>query len=324
MEEGTDCFRVFHGAGEGLPGLALDRYGELALVQVFRPEVQVQLPAWEVLHRWCREQLATAALVAWRRQSGRKEVLYCSHDPGEYRAREMGQQFCIESHGAGQDPQLFLDMRVARRYLRQNCQGARVLNLFSYTCAAGLAAEAGGASEVLNVDFSSTALERGRRNAELNGCCRQQFLCQEFYPAVWQMAGRKLPARARGRKDLVRLAARQFDLVFLDPPARSKGFFGAVDVKNDYAGLLKPCLELLAPGGRVVACNNLAAVSGPAFEAELRRCATKAGRPMGQLARLVPEPDFPGWDADPPLKIWIAPLASANPGAAAPGPGPVH
>lgn len=309
-QQKTDCFRVFHGTSEGVPGLSLDRYGPLALLQLFRPLV-LDLD-WDILERWCQEQLGVSQLVVWQRRPGHPpQLLYPEHAPEPVWVHEMGQTFKIEAHHRGQDPHLFLDLRCARRYLRHHCQKARVLNLFSYTCAAGIAAEAGGASQVMNVDFSQVALRRGEENAEANGCKRQHFCCEEVYPILWQLAGRPLPARARKRPQTRRVPSRQYDLVFLDPPALAKGFFGSVDLKNDYQSLFKPCLELLAPGGRIVACNNLAGVSEDEFRTVLERCALKAGRPTERIRRLLPESDFPALDSDPPLKVLVCEFASA-------------
>ena len=288
--------------------MALDRYGDMALLQLFRPLV-LGLD-WEELHRWCTQNLKTRDLAVWQRRPGQPPQLLYPETPLEtVWVREMGQKFRIDPHHRGQDPQLFLDLRCGRRYLRHHCSGARVLNLFSYTCAAGIAAEAGGAREVLNVDFSRTALERGRENAEANDCQHQDFLCEEVFPVIWQLAGRKLPARVHKRPTTRRMGPRAFDLVVLDPPAKAKGFFGAVDVKNDYQSLFKPCVQLLAPQGRILACNNLSHVSEAEFRLQLEQCANKAGRPMERIRRLFPEPDFPALDEDPPLKVMVCEFA---------------
>ena len=280
----------------------------MALLQLFRPLV-LGLD-WPELERWCVEHLKTNQLVVWQRRPGQApQMLYPDQVPEPVWVQEMGQKFRVDAHHRGQDPQLFLDWRCGRRYLRHHCQGARVLNLFSYTCASGIAAEAGGAVQVVNVDFSRSALDRGLLNAEANECRRQEFVCDEVFPVIWQLAGRKLPARAHKRPTTRRFSKRAFDLVVLDPPALAKGFFGAVDVKNDYQSLFKPCLQLLAPRGRILACNNLAQVSESEFREQLERCAIKAGRPMERIRRLFPEQDFPALDADPPLKVLVCEFA---------------
>lgn len=289
--------------------MALDKYGEMGLLQLFRPLVLGI--EWSQLEAWCVRHLDISHLVVWQRRQGqRPQLLYPESAPSEpFWVQEMGQSFRIDAYHRGQDPFLFLDLRCARRYLRHHCPRSRVLNLFSYTCAAGIAAEAGGAVEVFNVDFSHNALRLGRENAQANLCERQAYCCEEVYPVIWQLAGRRLPARVHKRPQTRRLAPRSFDRVILDPPARARGHFGAVDVKQDYASLFKPCVELLAPGGIILACNNLAGVSEAKFRDQLERCARKAGKPMERIRRLFPEADFPALDEDPPLKVMVCEFA---------------
>jgi 23S rRNA (cytosine1962-C5)-methyltransferase len=81
---------------------------------------------------------------------------------------ELGLRYRWESLRSGGDPSLFLDFRPVRRLLMNQCAGKDVLNLFAYTCGASVAAAAGGARSVCNVDHSSTYLRIGKRNLELN------------------------------------------------------------------------------------------------------------------------------------------------------------
>lgn len=224
-------------------------------------------------------------------------------------ACEQGQRFRIQAYHRGQDPQLFLDLRVARRFLRQHCAEKSVLNLFSYTCGAGIAAEGGGAQRVVNVDFSQGALEVGRSNSQANGCSRQEFWCEEVYPVLWQLGGKRLPGRAARRPQTLKLKPQTFDVVVLDPPALSKGYFGAVDVERDYPGLLRPCFQIVSVGGCILACNNLASVSEASFRAQVERSAVKQGRTIVSIRRLIPEADFPARDDDPALKILVVDVA---------------
>lgn len=317
--EGTDCWRVFQGSAEGWPGLALDLYGPLALLHVFHtPEAHdsdsrraEEALGYACLEEWCRSTLGAERLVVWQRQP--HELLYPARAGAPVWVSEAGQRFELDAWHRGLDPQLFLDMRPARRWLRKHSEGLQVLNLFSYTGAVGLAAEAGGAERVVNVDVSASALARSRCNAEANGCTAQEWLMDEVYPVIWQMAGRPLPARARKRTRTLRLAPQRFDLVFIDPPTRAHGFFGSVDLERDYQSLLRPCIELLAPGGRILACNHAASVSRERFESDLRRCAIKAGLPVVRARFLEEDPDFPvGSDqTEAALKVLLLEFAEA-------------
>jgi 23S rRNA (cytosine1962-C5)-methyltransferase len=301
-DEGTDCWRLFHGVAEGRPGLTIDRYGPLVLVQTFRaPLADGELERIETALRGASE---VPLRLAWNHRGpaehpGRPDEI-------EVVARERGVPFLVRARHRGQDPWLFLDLRAARRRLAALAPGKSVLNLFAYTCGAGTVAAAAGASEVWNVDVSASALAVGRRNAENAGVSpdRVRFVQEDCLPILWQLAG--APVKGRGSaRPYVRVERRPFDVVFLDPPAWSRGPFGAVDVARDYAGLFKPAVRALAPGGRVIATNHAAEVALADWTRGLERCAEKAGRPLVELETFGPDADFPAFDGRPPLKVAV-------------------
>ena len=89
---------------------------------------------------------------------------------------ELGLRYAIDLPRQGHDAALYLDFRAARRWLLNNARDANVLNLFAYTCGAGVAALAGGAASVTNVDFSESALATGSRTAALNSLDPARFV----------------------------------------------------------------------------------------------------------------------------------------------------
>lgn len=292
-QEGTDCYRLFHGVAEGYPGLTVDRYGELLFVQTFRA------PLGEEERAEIERTLACWGLpVVFRHRPDGPAPL--SRPAG---CRELGRQLTVRTHHPGLDPYLFLDLRVARRWLAQHHQGS-LLNLFAYTCAAGVVASGSGTS--LNVDFSQRHLEVGEHNARLNaiGPDRFETLCEDVLPVLRQLAG--LPVKGRGaQRPYERVDPRQFDTVFLDPPTWSRGPFGAVDIVRDYASLARPALAVTRPGGRLVATNHAPEVALEEWLVGLRRCALKWGRRIEGAEVLVPDSDFPSLDGSPPLKIAV-------------------
>ncbi len=299
--EGTDSCRLFHGAAEGREGLAIDRYGTLVLVQMFRePLSDAERAELEPLLRALVPEATEFAFV----ERGARER--AGPESEDHACREFGATFLVRARHRGVDPWLFLDLRAGRRALRALCSGRSVLNLFAYTCSAGVSAAAAGASEVWNVDFAGSALEIGRRNAERNGIAaeRVRFVQEDCLPVLRQLAG--LPVKGRGaQRDFLRVDARTFDVVFLDPPAWATGPFGAVDVEHDYQALFKPALLATAPGGSIVATNHAPSVALEDWIALLRRCAEKARRPLARVDALAPEADFPSRDGRPPLKIAV-------------------
>ena len=307
--EDTDCYRLLHGAVEGLPGLAVDRYGSVLLIQTWSREMDpADIDAVRLL---VSESLDVELQVVWNHRGGRKQAFerwFTFDEDGEWIGRELGLSYDVRPRHRGRDPLLFLDLRAGRGLLLQRSKGCEVLNLFAYTCGMGLAAAKGGAASVLNVDFASSALAVGRANAVRNAISEVQFMTlqADVLPTLRQLAGLPVKGRASRRRSYERFAPRQFDLVLLDPPAWSKGPFGAVDVVRDYGSLFKPALLATRSGGAMLVTNNSAKVDWESWVSQLERCARKAARPLRGLERILPESDFPSPDDQPPLKVaWI-------------------
>ena len=133
---------------------------------------------------------------------------------------------------------LFLDMANGRRWVQQQSQGLRVLNLFAYTCGFSVAAVAGGAASVLNVDMSRTALTVGRDNHRLN----QQILTGVSFEKldIFKSFSR---FKRRG----------PFDLLICDPPTLQKG---SVDIARDYPKILRRLDQFMAPNAMLLLCLN--------------------------------------------------------------------
>jgi len=314
--QATDCYRLFHGSQEGSPGLTVDRYGPLLLVQSFHQPLERD--ALLTLHEQiCTELDLPVALVYNDRSQGNSRI--DRSDP-VYRAapsaledvigHEWGLNYRVRARHSGQDPLLFLDLRNVRGWVKANSAGKSVLNLFAYTCGVGLCAAAGGAREVCNLDFAESNLAVGRENGALNPeLTPMQFIQSDYFPAIRQLADMPIPQR-RGRPlpDYPRLSPKQFDMVLHDPPAWSKSAFGTVDLLRDYQSLLKPALLATAENGVLICCNNLAKVDLDDWRDQVLRCATKAGRPVQDCQVLPPAADFPSTDGKPPLKVLMLQL----------------
>ena len=308
--EDTDACRLFNGSAEGHPGLTVDRYGDLLLIQTFHH-------ALDGHDRVAIESFYAAALpgltAIYNDRSGANsrvvnplpaEVLAEALKPREF--HEMGVRYLVQARHAGQDPWLFLDLRAGRRRIMREAAGKSLLNLFAYTCGVGIAAAKAGAAHVVNVDFAESSLRIGKENARLNDLpIRLRFIHSDAFAALRQLAGIGQPAMVRGKRmpAFPKLEQRAFDLVFLDPPRYAKSPFGVVDIVNDYAALMKPALMCTAEGGTLICCNNAAEVAREAWADQLVRCAAKIGRPIRELEWIAPEDDFPSHDGRPPLKI---------------------
>lgn len=216
--------RLFDRGADGIPRLVVERFGT-ALRASGGPEKAPLLPAirdalgnpGELFHRFGHQAMGGP-------DEGKRVV--CEHGL----RFEVG---LLPHRNTG----LFLDAREARRWVRANSDGRRILNLFAYTCAFGVAAAAGGARATTNVDAVPSALERGRRNYELNGLRHdgRTFLKSDV-----------LEALKRSRKSKA-----GFDGIVLHaPPVATGGDRGRrTDGARDFPRLVAACREVLAPGG---------------------------------------------------------------------------
>jgi 23S rRNA (cytosine1962-C5)-methyltransferase len=308
--EQTDCYRLFHGSVEGQPGLTVDRYGELLLIQTFhQPLTPEQLAALEGFYA----QVQPGLIPLYNDRSAANSRI-ANPLPAKQLAQamelrivnELGVKYRIQGRHEGQDPWLFLDLRAGRRRVIQEAPGKSLLNLFAYTCGVGIAAAHAGARHVVNVDFAASSLAVGKENARLNELpFRPRFIQSDVFAALRQLAGLGQAKMVRGKRmpPFPPLEPRTFDVVFLDPPRYAKSPFGVVDLVNDYPALFKPALLCTEPGGTLICCNNVAEVPRDAWLDQLERSARKAGRPIREMEWIAPEADFPSPDDQPPLKI---------------------
>lgn len=315
--ESTSCYRLYHGTTEGAPGLTLDRYGDQLLLQSFHePLEDTEAGAMFDQAETFLQAMGVDSLQRVyndRSKSNSRRTDDQVVERQQLTGQELGVNYLVKGKHKGQDPLLFLDMRAGRRWLQQQAAGKSVLNLFSYTCGVGVVAAKAGASRVLNVDFATRSLDVGRENARLNEVSdtRIDFFQSDFFTAAKQLADIEIKQRVkRGQKARAfpRIDAEQFDLVYLDPPRWAKSHFGTVDLIRDYPSVLKPSLLTVKEGGQLVCTNNVAKVNLEDWLDVVKRCASKAGRPVKDLQLITPEADFPTNDGNHPLKIAVLQL----------------
>ncbi|MGN1280454.1 MAG: bifunctional 23S rRNA (guanine(2069)-N(7))-methyltransferase RlmK/23S rRNA (guanine(2445)-N(2))-methyltransferase RlmL [Succinivibrio sp.] len=141
------------------------------------------------------------------------------------------------------DTGLFLDGRLIRKKIRELSDGKDVLNLFSYTCSASVAAAIGGAKSIVSVDMSRTYLQWGLDNFELNSLNTDNARFIQADCLAWLSSDQDL----------------SFDLIYVDPPtfSNSKRMETSFDVKRDHVALLSNLTRHLRDGGTVIFCTNL-------------------------------------------------------------------
>jgi len=156
-----------------------------------------------------------------------------------------------------QDASFYLDTRLLRLWALQNLAGKRVLNCFAYTGSLGVAAQAGGARQVIHLDLSRKFLNLAKESYTLNGfpVHKADFQAGDFWVQTSRM----------------RRIGRRFDCVLLDPPFFSLTSKGRVDLVTESAQLINKVRPLVEPGGWLVAINNAIFVSGSEYLLTLER-----------------------------------------------------
>lgn len=290
-DAGDTAYRLFHGWGEGCPGLAVDRYGDCALVTDKR-EAEAPLPAGLV-----RALLEHAPLtcIALRRQHRAQwdptaRAVQPLHGVLPEGPTEVITGGCIFETvpTATKHPGLFLDTRPLRAWLRRRSDARRVLNLFAFTGSLGVAAMAGGAREVIHVDMKPGPLRVARRNHELN---HQRVDARNFVKgSVYDL----LPRAARG--------GQRFGGILLDPPPQVPMRNRRLPPGQDYAALIPRCLPLLADDGWLVCTLHRYDQRTDSYRETIE--AASGGR-LALQETLTSGDDFPESDPEKKLRVLV-------------------
>ncbi len=278
---GAEACRLVYGEADGLPGLIVDRYGDLLVLQTLTAGMERAKAA--ILP-------ALAALAAPR-------AIFERNDPPQRRLEGLEQRkgfllgqadlpFWVRAGSAemladvedGQKTGLFLDQRENWQAVQALAAGRVALDAFCYSGSFGLHAAAGDAASVFGIDLSQRAVELAARNAERNG-----------------LAGR-CAFRAGNAFDELHAMDREgkaFDLVILDPPAFTKARDRVESALRGYKEINLRAFKLLRPGGILVSCSCSYHVDRETFLEVLHRAAVDAGRTAHLLELRTQARDHP-------------------------------
>lgn len=274
----TDCYRLVHGEGDNLPGLIIDWYNGVCVLQahsvgMFRAKKQI----CEALKSVFGDRLK----AVYDKSSGTAPFkaglelidgyLYRRPDFDEKEAvvTEHGHKFFV-NWTEGQKTGFFLDQRENRALVEKFSKGRRVLNLFCYTGGFSVYALAGGALSVTSVDSSRKAVDMVARNIELNGFSetRHEDLCCDAI-------------------DYIKSATEgAFDLIIVDPPAFAKHRGALGNALRAYQRLNAAAISKVAPGGFVFTYSCSQVVDREAFALAVFSAAAQCGRSVRILDRL--------------------------------------
>jgi 23S rRNA (cytosine1962-C5)-methyltransferase len=239
-------YRLVYGESDGLPGLVLDRYGDIVVAQsgtagIDRLRSDIEAAVNKVIHAktivW-KNDSGARELEGLERTSGVWEVDTWAAAPAEVIVREQGVEF-VAPLADGQKTGWFYDQAANRERLRRYLpSGARVLDVCSYVGAWAVSALKGGASSATCVDSSATALDYVARNARANGV-NVETVKDDAFDAL---------------KALQESGAK-FDVVILDPPAFAKRKKDAPQAQAAYRKLNQLALPLIDRDGLLVSCS---------------------------------------------------------------------
>ena len=267
---GAPFYRLVHAEADGLPGVIIDRFGDLAVIQ---PNA-----AWAETHL----SALTAALVAVtgvttvvKNGGGRARGLEGLDDLGGILRGQVNGPVKVPMNRAtyladvtgGQKTGLFFDQRENHAFAARLARGARVLDVFSHVGGFALAALAAGATSALAVDGSAPALDLARQGAAASGTADRFATRQGDAFAVMEDLG------TLGEK---------FDLVICDPPAFAPAKPALEAGLRAYERVARLASPLVAPGGFLVLCSCSHAVDLTAFRNASARGIGRGGR-RGQL-----------------------------------------
>lgn len=251
-----NAFRLFNGFLEGCPSLCAELYASSLLLHDYAQEGETSHVA--EAQAFLLEKLPWIRCVALKSRKSsepekRRGVVVFGSKP-DRKVKAQGVWFSVDLT-MNRDASLYLDTANLRLWAMENLKGKSVLNAFAYTGSLGVAALAGGAKRVVQLDRNRAFLETAKKSCALNGLptASVEHLAKDFFPAV---AGFKRSGEL-------------FDCVFLDPPFFSSTERGRVDQALESRRLLNKVRPLVNDGGWLVAINNALFLKGSDYMASL-------------------------------------------------------
>ena len=289
--EDYKCCRLIFGEADSFPGLTVDRFNNIIVVQVLSLGIErvkdfIIKKIVEVL----REQDETIDAVYERNDVAIREREGMEQYKGFYKAEglktdlsgiteitENGIKYAVD-YINGQKTGYFLDQKYNRMAIRKIAQGRRVLDCFTHTGAFALNAAAAGAKLVTAVDISEDALSSAKRNAQLNSFTNMEFKCANVFDLLTEMKETN---------------SCDYDFIILDPPAFTKS---SATVRNAYKGYKEinlKAMKLLPRGGYLATCSCSHFMPDELFKKMLSEASFDAGVSLRQIECRQQSADHP-------------------------------
>ena len=252
----TTAFRLFNQEGDGFGGLTVDLYGDYAVFSWYNSYVyQIRKVISEAFRQVFPEVLGTYEKIRFKGLDYESAHIYGQDAPDFFTVLENGVLYQVFMND-GLMTGIFLDQHEVRGSLVDGlAMGKSLLNMFSYTAAFAVAAAMGGASQTTSVDLAKRSRELSQAHFQANGISTDdhRFVVMDVFEYF----------KYAKRKGLT------YDVIVLDPPSFARNKKQTFSVAKDYHKLISQSLEILNPGGIIIASTNAANVSRQKFTEQI-------------------------------------------------------
>ena len=252
----TTAFRLFNQEGDGFGGLTVDLYGDYAVFSWYNSYVyQIRKVISEAFRQVFPEVLGTYEKIRFKGLDYESAHVYGQEAPDFFTVLENGVLYQVFMND-GLMTGIFLDQHEVRGSLVDGlAMGKSLLNMFSYTAAFSVAAAMGGASQTTSVDLAKRSRELSQAHFQANGISTDDhsFIVMDVFEYF----------KYAKRKGLT------YDVIVLDPPSFARNKKQTFSVAKDYHKLISQSLEILNPGGIIIASTNAANVSRQKFTEQI-------------------------------------------------------
>lgn len=288
----TGSCRVIFGEADFLPGLVIDKFSDVLVVESLALGIDRLKPfIVDCLKKVLAEDGIMIRGVYERSDAKVREKEGMTRSKGflgepfdtKVEIVENGVRYIVDVKD-GQKTGFFLDQKYNRQAIHKLCKGAEVLDCFTHTGSFALNAGIAGAAHVTGVDASELAVEQARENAALNGLSdRVEFLCEDVFELLPRL-------EQEGRK---------YDVVILDPPAFTKSRSSVKNAVKGYREINLRGMKLVKDGGFLVTCSCSHFMDYELFTKTIHQAANNVHKRLRQVEFRQQAPDHPIlWAAD--------------------------
>ena len=277
--EQTNVYRLIHAEGDGLPGLIIDIYGSVAVIQT---HTLGMYNARHMITDALKAIYGTKLEAVFDKSSETMSKQNTIHVSNEFLLGNVQENVVVENDVKfyvnwveGQKTGFFIDQRDNRSLLSKYSAGKTILNTFSYSGGFSMYALKAGAKEVHSVDSSKKAAELALRNAELNGVSNHHhFFTEDAF-------------------DFLKKSHDKYDIVILDPPAFAKHLSAVEKAMIGYRNLILEGFKQVKKGGMLFTFSCSQVMDKVLFRKVVFQAAAQSGRDVKILYQLSQGPDHP-------------------------------